>query len=291
MSIVEKAIDKHRRSEARTDEKDKDKKRVLELDARNASSAVLSRPARVSGEVQLDHDMLAREGVTPFGPVAEQISDEFRRLKRPLLASVFHATAADADNERRNLVMVSSALAGEGKTFTAMNLAMSIALERDRTVVLVDADVAKPHVSRLLGIDQEPGLMDLIKDETLDVSEVLLQTDMPALKVIPAGQRDRYATELLGSQRMEAITKELADRYPDRIILFDSPPMLQTAEAPVLAALMGRVLVVVHAGQSPQQAVAAAVELIGDRPTNIILNKSRMKHNADYYGGYYHVKD
>lgn len=285
MSIVEKAIDKHRRAEARSN--DGDGPPAFDIDGRNASTAVLSRPARVSGEVQLDHDNLAREGVTPFGAVAEQIADEFRRLKRPLLASVFHHTNEEGGNDRRNLVMVTSALSGEGKTFTAMNLAMSIALERDRTVVLVDADVAKPHVSRLLGIDQEPGLLDLLRDDTLDVSEVLLQTDMPALKVIPAGHRDRYATELLASQRMDAIATELADRYPDRVILFDSPPMLQTAEAPVLAALMGRIVMVIHAGQTPQQAVTAAIELIGERPTNLVLNKSRMKHNADYYGGYY----
>lgn len=290
MSIVEKAIDKHRRSEARDVKRDD---AAAEINGRGSSTAVLTRSTKVGSEIELDHDTLAREGVTPFGPVAEQIADEFRRLKRPLLAKVFGTSNSDSElaAERSNLVMVCSALAGEGKTFTAMNLAMSIALERDRTVVLVDADVAKPHVSRLLGLQDQPGLLDLLKDESLDVSEVLLQTDMPALKVIPAGQRDRYATELLGSQRMEAITRELGERYPDRIILFDSPPMLQTAEAPVLAGLMGCVLVVVHAGQTPQSAVMAAAELAGDVPLEFILNKSRVRHGSDYYTGYYYGYD
>lgn len=289
MSIVEKAIDKHRRSEAKGLDHDEV---PIDIADRGGSAAVLSRSTKVTTEVELDHDTLAREGVTPFGPVAEQIADEFRRLKRPLLAKVFNSADTDETmRDRRNLVMVSSALAGEGKTFTAMNLAMSIALERDRTVVLVDADVAKPHVSRLLGIQDQPGLLDLLKDESLDVSEVLLQTDMPALKVIPAGQRDRYATELLGSQRMEEITRELGERYPDRIILFDSPPLLQTAEAPVLAGLMGRVLIVVHAGQTPNNAVMAAAELVGTIPLELVLNKSRVRHGSDYYSGYYYGYD
>lgn len=288
MSIVEKAIDKHRR--AGDSKAADDDSAIVDVNGRKAT-AVLKRPAKGAGEVELDHEVLAREGVTPFGPVAEHIADEFRRLKRPLLAQVFRPGTEDEVRDRSNLVMISSALAGEGKTFTAMNLAMSIALERDRTVVLVDADVAKPHVSRLLGIDDQPGLLDLLKDETLDLSEVLLQTDMPALKVIPAGQRDRYATELLASQRMEEITQELGERYPDRIILFDSPPLLQTAEAPVLAGLMGRVLLVVHAGQTPQNAVTASAELVGAIPIDLVLNKSRVRHGGDYYSGYYYGYD
>ncbi len=281
MSIVEKAVDKHRRSEPKLREQPARE----QDDARPMTPPVINR-AVGQPVVALDQEQLAREGVTLFEKEGGRVADEFRRLKRPLLSGVFTAEEG-ANLQRRNLILVSSALAGEGKTFTALNLAMSIALERDRTVVLVDADVAKPHISRLLGIEDKPGLLDLLKDETLEVSEVLLQTDMNALKVIPAGQRDRYATELLASQRMVTFAAELADRYPDRIILFDSPPLLQTAEAQVLAGLMGQILVVVHAGQTPQKAVGAALELLGDTPARLILNKSRMSKHSGYYHGYY----
>ena len=281
MSIVEKAVDKHRRSEpqqrARPAKPADDAKKMAPVVARG-----------IAGEPQvaLDQDALVREGVTVFGKAGGRVADEFRRLKRPLLSGIFNA-AEGGDLQRRNLILVSSALSGEGKTFTALNLAMSIALERDRTVVLVDADVAKPHISRLLGIEERPGLLDLLKDEMLEVSEVLLQTDMGSLKIIPAGQRDQYATELLASQRMVTIATELADRYPDRVILFDSPPLLQTSEAQVLAGLMGQILLVVHAGQTPQKAVGAALELLGETPARLILNKSRMSRHGDYYHGYY----
>lgn len=284
MSIVEKAVDKHRRSEPRQREQTR---RKLD-DARPMTPVLGTGAAAVVGQTQvaLDQDKLAREGVTLFGKEGGRVADEFRRLKRPLLSNIFTADQG-ATLERRNLVLISSALSGEGKTFTALNLAVSIALERDRTVVLVDADVAKPHISRLLGIEDKPGLLDLLKDQTLEVSEVLLQTDMNSLKVIPAGQPDRYATELLASQRMVTIATELADRYPDRIILFDSPPLLQTAEAQVLAGQMGQILIVVHAGQTPKKAVGAALELLGDTPARLILNKSRMSRHDDYYHSYH----
>ena len=281
MSIVEKAVDKHRRSEPQ--QRARPEKPV---DDARPMAPVIAKGVGGEPDVRLDQDELAREGVTVFGKEGGRVADEFRRLKRPLLSGIF--SAAEGENlQRRNLILVSSALSGEGKTFTALNLAMSIALERDRTVVLVDADVAKPHISRLLGIEEKPGLLDLLKDERLDVSEVLLQTDMSSLKIIPAGQRDQFATEILASQRMVAIATELADRYPDRIILFDSPPLLQTSEAQVLAGLMGQILVVVHAGQTPQKAVGAALELLGETPTRLILNKSRMSKRSDYYSGYY----
>ncbi|MBT8143768.1 MAG: XrtA-associated tyrosine autokinase [Gammaproteobacteria bacterium] len=288
MSIVEKAVDKHRRLEPQL--REQKRARQQSDDAKVMAPALPNRDAD-SAEVVLDLELLAREGINPDG--ANSISEEFRRLKRPLLDAVFRdeeSVEQASDGPRRNLLLISSALSGEGKTFTALNLALSIAHERDRTVVLIDADVAKPHVSRLLGIEERPGLLDLLKDDTLDVSEVLLQTDIDSLKVIPAGQRDEFATELLASKRMISIARELADRYPDRIILFDSPPLLQTAEAQVLAGVMGQVLVVVHAGQTPQAAVSAATELLGETPAQLVLNKSRSSTRTDYngyYGSYY----
>jgi exopolysaccharide/PEP-CTERM locus tyrosine autokinase len=236
-------------------------------------------------DVILNHEKLSKEGVTPFGDMADKIVDEFRRLKRPLLRAAFDEHEESA--QRKNLILICSALSGEGKTFTAMNLAMCIALERDRTVVLVDGDISKPHISRMLEVQDKPGLMDLLQDHSLDIGEVLLQTDMPSLKIIPAGQRHRQASELLSSHRMAAITEELATRYSDRIVLFDSSPTLQTSEAPALAALMGQIIMVVHTGQTPQRAVTTALGMYAGRDVQVVLNKCRAMTSSPYYGNYY----
>ncbi|MDH3645285.1 MAG: XrtA-associated tyrosine autokinase [Gammaproteobacteria bacterium] len=280
MSIVEKAVDKHRKLDKLTPIKDK---RVIN-DARIGGGPHIPTGAG-QVDIELNHEQLAKEGLTPYGETADKIVDEFRRIKRPLLSAAFEEHQEGA--ERENLVMIASALPAEGKTFTAMNLAMCIALERDRTVLLVDADVAKPHVSRILNVHNEPGLMDLLQDHTIDIGDVLLQTDMPSLKIIPAGQRHRHAAEMLSSQRMEAIAEELATRYSDRIILFDTSPILQTSEAQSLATLMGQLVLVVHAGQTPQRAVNRTLELLGDRKIDIVLNKCRAPASSPYYGGYY----
>ncbi len=282
MSIVEKAVDKHRKTDKLMPVKDR---RVVN-DARIGRGG-RTEPPKTSAtvDIELNHEKLSKEGVTPFGESADKIVDEFRRIKRPILSQAFEQ--AEEGAHRKNLVLIASALATEGKTFTAMNLAMCIALERDRTVVLVDSDVAKPHISRILDVHSRPGLLDLLQDHSMDIGDVLLQTDMPSLKIIPAGQRHRHATELLSSHRMEAIAEELATRYSDRIILFDSPPVLQTSEAQALAALMGQIVLVVHAGATPQRAVMSALELFGEREVQVVLNKCRVNRHSGYYGGYY----
>lgn len=287
MSIVEKAVDKHRRAEPLRSPREQ----TVQNDARVAKGRPLKTPRKPgSVDIELDHEKLSREGITPYTDISETLVDEFRRIKRPLLRAAFDEKADGKPSGPGNIVLIASALSGEGKTFTAMNLAMSIAMERDRTVVLVDADIAKPHISRMLGVVQEPGLMDLLQDHSVDIGDVLLQTDMPSLKIIPAGERHRQAAELLASQRMEAIVEELATRYSDRIVLFDSPPILQTSEAQALAARVGQVLLVVQAGQTPQRAVLSALELMAEQDVKMVLNKCRLPESSPYYTGYYGYK-
>jgi len=236
--------------------------------------------------LHLDFDALREASIVPPEDLAPHLADEFRRIKRPLIANAFGKGVVPVENG--NLLMLCSAFSGEGKTFTSVNLAMSLALERERTVLLVDADVAKPHISRALGIDGQLGLMDLLTDDDLDISEVLVQTDMPGLRILPAGQRHKYSTEYLASDKMQDLMDELSGRYPNRIIIFDSPPLLQTSEAQVLASLVGQVVMVIHAGETPQAAVDAALEMIdSNKAINLILNKCRVKSSGEYYGGYY----
>jgi exopolysaccharide/PEP-CTERM locus tyrosine autokinase len=214
-------------------------------------------------------------------------AEEFRMIKRPVLIKAFES--GDSSGMPRNLVMVTSALASEGKTFVSMNLALSIAQELDKTILLVDADVAKPGLSRLLEIRERRGLLDVLTDPGCRVSDVLLKTDMPKLKLIPAGPRHTHSTELLASKAMKDFLWELAHRYPDRMILFDSPPLLATTEASVLARQMGQIIMVVEADNTSQSLVKEALsQFDSTEDVSFVLNKCRPKFGFRGYGGYYY---
>jgi receptor protein-tyrosine kinase len=236
--------------------------------------------------VKLDLSGLRDAGlVDPLSKQVNRTTEEFRRIKRPLLMNVRGEGASVVPNA--NMIMVSSALPGEGKTFTAINLAMSIAMEMDRTVLLVDADVAKPDVTARLGVEAEKGLIDVLLDDGLTLPDVLLRTDIPKLTLLPSGGRHVHSTELLASERMRQLTLELSSRYPDRIVIFDSPPLLLTSEARVLAGLMGQVVMVVEESMTRQHAVQEAVEMLADNEiVGIVMNKGRRKSGEGGYGGY-----
>ena len=174
-----------------------------------------------------------------------------------------------------NLIMVTSALPGEGKSFTSINLAMSIAAELDHTVMLVDADVARPSVLRMLGLPAGPGLLDLLEGKA-EMSGVLLKTNVDKLTILPSGTPHPRATELLASDAMRLLLDDMAKRYPDRIIIFDSPPLLLTTESRVLATQMGQVVMVVQADKTLQADVQHALSTIESCPVKMmVLNKAR----------------
>ncbi len=244
-------------------------------------------PRRHSRRVEIDVERLGRLGmVTPLDPKS-RVAEEFRVIKRPILRNVGVKGAAPVADA--NLVMVTSALAGEGKSTTSVNLAMSIAMELDHTVLLVDADVSRPTVPSMLGISEERGLLDLLTDETLDVSDVLLRTNIEKLSVLPAGLAQSRATELLSSVAMCRLLKDLATRYSDRIIIFDSPPLLPSNESRALATLMGQIVVVVAAESTTHAALKQALATIETCPVKLLmLNKSRVSSGTGYgnYGSY-----
>jgi len=185
------------------------------------------------------------------------------------------------------MIMVTSALPGEGKTFTSINLAMSIAMEMDKTVLLIDADVAKPVVTARLGVEAEAGLIDVLLDDGLTLPDVLLRTDIPKLTLLPSGRRHVHSTELLASERMRQLTLELSNRYSDRIVIFDSPPLLLTSEARVLAGLMGQIVLVTEESRTPQHAVKEAAGMLDDNEiVGIVMNKGTHRKDSDGYGGY-----
>lgn len=223
--------------------------------------------------------------ITPDGD-RSQIAEAFRLIKRPLLANSFHNGTDKSNNH--NLIMVTSALAEEGKTFCATNLAMSIAMEMDHTVLLVDADVARPSVLEYLGLEPSPGLLDVLLEDKLDLADVLIRTNVEKLAILPAGSKHKRSTELLGSHAMSDLLKEIALRYPDRIVIFDAPPLLLTSEAQALASQMGQIVMVVEAETTPQKAVMEALRQIESCDTvNFIYNKARPFPGGDFYGYYY----
>lgn len=238
------------------------------------------------GPLQIDLPRLREVGLLPPEDMERQLANEYRRVKRPLLDNAFGRNASSVQDG--NLVMISSALPGAGKTFTSMNLALSMSLERDRTVLLVDADVAKPHITHELGMAERPGLIDLLMDDGIDLGDVLVGTSVNGLVFLPAGASHPEATELLASEKMDRMIHEIANRYPDRIIIFDSPPLLMTSESQVLAGHMGQLVVVVQAGVTQQQLLTQALDTLDlSRPVYLVLNKSRSSGADTYYGGYY----
>ena len=247
-----------------------------------SGSGAVAHPHR--GYFELDLARLAGLGfITPDMP-RSRIADEFRVLKRPLLANAFAKKAVPVKNG--NLIMVTSAVPGEGKTFSAVNLAMSLAMELDRTVLLVDADVARPSLPALLGLPSSRGLLDVLESSNVNLSHVLLRTNVDKLSILPSGTPHSHATELLTSGTMTKLLEEMAVRYSDRIIVFDSPPLLVTTEARVLATQMGQVVFVVHAESTLQSDVKRALATIESCPIKMmVLNQARtVSQGAHGYG-------
>jgi exopolysaccharide/PEP-CTERM locus tyrosine autokinase len=257
-----------------------------ELAAVSQEAAPRQRPAGTRATVHFDRDRFREEGFLASDDYERVKAEEYRRIKRPLLAHAFGVGATKIEDG--NLVLVTSALSGEGKTNTCINLALSLATEKDRTVLLVDGDVPKPHISRLFGVDDQPGLMDALADDATALHDLLIRTDIESLSVLPAGSWNAHATELLASERMLKLCHELSTRYPDRIIIIDSPPLLAASEAQAIAAAVGQVVLVIAEGLTPRESVREALELVDERkPVNAVLNKSRWPSGSAYYGSGY----
>ena len=212
--------------------------------------------------------------------------EEFRRIKRDILSEM--ATPDDHAGPR-NLIMVTSALPAEGKTFVSVGLAMSLALERDSRVLCVDGDLYRPRFDKEMGFKASRGLLDLLLDPSVKIADVLLPTTVPGVSVLPAGRPHELSTELMTSRRMGALLEELSQMFADGIVLFDSPPVLATHEAAALARSMSQILLVVAAEKTSRANIDAAVDqLSAARSLKLVLNGVRHVFlEPAYYGGYY----
>ncbi len=256
------------------------------------SSAVRSKRRYISEDVVVDEhppafsiavdiDELKEQGLHPRDEDLELVRQEFRQIKRPILNTAFAIAGAGEDDA--NVIMLASALPKSGKTFCSFNLAMSIARERDVGAVIVDADVLKPNISRAFGLDDRLGLIDYLLDSSVTLDDILVGTDLYDIVVVPAGRQHEEATELLASRRMKELIHVLSERYYARAIIVDTPPLLLTNEARVLAENMGQIVMVIEAGESSQDSVVQALSSLDrSKPINAILNKAR----TPTFGGY-----
>jgi protein-tyrosine kinase len=280
MSIIEKAIAKLNQNKQMIDDAIDEGANSTKINKYNNEKPEFS-------ELQLKFNLetLSAAGIVSPNEHAPYLSDEFRRIKRPLLNNAFGPSSELVDGG--NVIMVTSSLPGEGKSFSAVNLALSIALEKDFTVLLIDADVAMSKITRMFGLENFPGLTDKLENTELDLAELLIKTDFPGLSIIPAGKRTTLATELLASNVMKDLINEIANRYSNRIIIFDSPPLLATPESSVLAEQMGQIVMVVEANKTPQSAVLDSISLLNkDKAISLILNKTSKGFGYHQYGNY-----
>jgi protein-tyrosine kinase len=282
MSLIEQALNKRKAAAASQPEKIvAPSKSPVESPTAKPSTAytrrVFGNPVNTK---KIDRDALRVAGLLAPDSESRQIEHQFRTMKRPLIKAAFE------DSARRS-VMVCSALPGDGKTFTSLNLALSLAMERDLSVILVDGDVAKPHISQILGAGKDMGLLDVLENPTQKIESVILPTDVPGLSVLPVGRHSHNATELLASTRMKDVITELEQLDPRCIVVVDSPPILLTSEARVLASLFGQIVMVVRAAGTPKQAVLDAIKLIGEGlKVSLVLNQAVHASDGDSYYGY-----
>ena len=283
MSLVEQAIAKLRQAAGPA----KTVRRLPNVPMARVTTVApenLEHTAKNNKVLALDTAAMRANGYLPELAMDRQFAEHYRQIKRPLVEKALSATSRGDELDTR-VIMVTSALPGEGKTFTSINLAFSLARERDMSVLLVDADILKPHVSEIFGVKQDPGLMDALMDEKLAIESLVMSTNVKGLSILPAGRMAEGAAELLVSNRMRQILRRLLTENSRRIVLLDSPPILATSEGRALTKVAGQIVLVVRAGQTLQAAVTGTLAQVEPaRIAGIILNDARLSLTETFYG-------
>jgi Mrp family chromosome partitioning ATPase len=236
-------------------------------------------PSGEPGEpvVAITEAFLREKGLSAPATQEHQQRAEYRHIKYGLLQEIRRSGGS-------GLVLVTSALQGEGKSFSSMHLAMSIASERDYEVVLVDADVTRPSLSRMFDLTERPGLMDAVADPATNVESLILPTSLSGLSFLPAGRPDEHATEHFASDRMREVMNQIL-AVPHRIAVVDTLPLLLTTEARALTAIGGQIVLVVRADSTPQNAVMQAIDLLGEGANvKLVLNAAVRSKALGYFG-------
>jgi len=248
------------------------------------TTAIAVRSPNRTGTV--DRKRIADQGMIVPGAPVSVLAEEFRLVKRALLQTAKKVEQAQATAAR--MILVCSAQANEGKTFCAINLAISMAAERDIEVLLIDADFAKPDVLERIGLEDGPGLLDALADPTIDLESCVIATDVPHLSVLPAGAKSRSDTELLASDRTTQVLAGLLAADIRRVIIFDSPPVLAASPASVLALHAGQAMLVVRADKTSDGDLREAVALLdGCKNIQLVLNSVVFATGGTRFGSYY----
>jgi protein-tyrosine kinase len=235
--------------------------------------------------ITVDRGALARAGASVAG-ARTRTSEEFRIIKRQLLSNARPQPNVDEGQRSGRLIMVTSTKPREGKTFTAVNLAVSLASEQDVRVVLVDLDVHRKSLTEMFGVSDDLGWVDILANTTVSYPDVLLRTNIHNLSLLPAGRTTQGVPELLSSKRMSALLKEMTERYADRLVIFDAPPCLASSEPSILAGLVGQIVFVVEAHKTEREEIEAALRLIsGCSNISLLLNKADTR-NLEEFGSY-----
>ena len=246
-----------------------------------------------SREFSFDYARMEKFGFITPKVRRSRISEEFRLIKRRLMQrmslSAKKKKGQAGRDDRNHVILVTSARPSEGKSFVAMNLALSIIFDEGLNVLLVDGDVARPSMSKILGLRNDlPGLTDLLLEDDGSLPDVLLREKDKSLSYLAAGAMVASATDLFGGERMETLVADMAERYADRIIIFDGPPLLASTEPVALAEHAGQVVMVVDAEKTSRAAVDSALDLLGtDQNVNLVLNKTTVGNRTEQFGSYY----
>lgn len=298
MSIIEKALDKQLSAKSTTVKQEAKFSTIESLEQidKPAESNV-TQPASlnvaskfkndISRSIELDLEDLEQRHFVSLSSKRRAINEEFSVIKRKLINNAFGQLSSSLKHP--NLILVSSSRPGEGKTFTSVNLALSIALEQDKTVLLVDADVLRPQVAKTLGFESGIGLTDYLSSDDIDVQDIILSTNVERLKIIPAGRAHHLSTELLASKKMAELVDEFATRYKDRIVLFDAPPLLGVNETAVVAMMCGQALIVLEENKSKLAEIEQSIALIPPEiAVGFVINKAHRTQVGEYGYGYYY---
>jgi protein-tyrosine kinase len=244
--------------------------------------ASLEDTTSLTERIAVDNAALRASGYFPEMDRDRQFADQYRRIKGPLIE---RALSASSGAPGPRVIMVTSALPGDGKTFTSINLTLSMALERDISVLLIDADLPKRHISSIFNLQDRPGLLDALVDDRLNPESLVVPTTTRGLSILPAGKMVAGTAELLSSNRMRHIISTLTGRLPRRLLILDSPPLLVTNEGNALIKISGQVVLVVRAGVTPRPAVQSALAMIdADQAGGIVLNQLHGVSGEGYYG-------
>jgi len=246
-------------------------------------------PASARRRIAIDRKKLAEHGMLVPGATVTALAEEFRLVKRQLLTTArqIRAGGGEGADDRSRMILVCSAKPNDGKTFCAINLALSMAAEKDVEILLVDADFAKPDVLARLGAPDGPGLLDVLAGAVASAEDCVIDTDVPQLSVLPAGTRSVADTELLASEGAHAILDGLAAANPRRIVIFDSPPILAASPASALASHVGQVMLVVRADRTRENELRDAVGLLdGCDHIQLLLNSVSIQPGGRRFGTY-----